>query len=237
MIDHSPLFVNEIFGPTIQGEGPALGQPCVFLRLGYCNLTCSWCDTAYTWDFQGKNGQAHDPSVEITPRRPAEVAEQLAGYLLPLVVISGGEPLLQHRALGTLLPILARKGIAVDIETNGTVVPSFDADLARRYVVSPKLAHAGNGLRARSHQAMAWFYRSGRAVYKFVCATPADLLEVAEWVERFKIQPHEVSIMPEGRTAAEVTERLKALIVPASLYGWTVTPRLHIMLWGNERGR
>ena len=44
------LVVAEIFGPTWQGEGPSAGQVAAFVRLGLCNLTCAWCDTAYTWD-------------------------------------------------------------------------------------------------------------------------------------------------------------------------------------------
>ena len=45
--------VNEIFGPTIQGEGSTVGKPCFFLRVAGCNLHCGWCDTYYTWNYEG----------------------------------------------------------------------------------------------------------------------------------------------------------------------------------------
>ena len=46
------LVVAEVFGPTFQGEGPSTGQRAGFVRLGRCNLDCSWCDTPYTWDWE-----------------------------------------------------------------------------------------------------------------------------------------------------------------------------------------
>ena len=47
--------INEIFGPTIQGEGKSAGRRVIFIRLSMCNLHCSWCDTPYTWNWEGTN--------------------------------------------------------------------------------------------------------------------------------------------------------------------------------------
>src|SRR4029450_7825218 len=59
--DRAPeLVVSEVFGPTFQGEGPSVGRRAGFVRLGRCNLDCSWCDTPYTWDWE-----RHDPAVEL----------------------------------------------------------------------------------------------------------------------------------------------------------------------------
>ena len=62
------LRVNEIFGPTFQGEGPHAGQSAVFLRTSGCNLNCSWCDTPYTWDWE-----RYDREAETHPMAPNEV--------------------------------------------------------------------------------------------------------------------------------------------------------------------
>ncbi|MGH3922689.1 MAG: 7-carboxy-7-deazaguanine synthase QueE, partial [Pseudonocardiaceae bacterium] len=60
------LLIAEQFGPTFQGEGPSVGQQALFIRLSSCNLSCSWCDTPYTWDWT-----RFDPRVE-SRRVPAE---------------------------------------------------------------------------------------------------------------------------------------------------------------------
>lgn len=85
----------EIFH-SIQGEGVSQGTPCVFLRLAGCNLACSWCDTAYSW-----NGTV--PGVRLTPEKAAELALR---YPCRRLVLTGGEPLIQQKALPALLRLL-----------------------------------------------------------------------------------------------------------------------------------
>ena len=66
------LPVSEVFGPTIQGEGPHAGRRVYFVRLGGCNLSCSWCDSAYTWD-----GETYDLREELTPSTALDVLARL----------------------------------------------------------------------------------------------------------------------------------------------------------------
>src|SRR5437588_8479601 len=116
-----PLLVAECFGPTFQGEGPSAGQQAMFIRLTRCNLSCPGCDTPYTWDWS-----RFDPAVES--RRIA--ADELIAWCLEsstqLVVITGGEPLLQQRGLAPLVASLTHAGRRVEIETNGTRTPGPD---------------------------------------------------------------------------------------------------------------
>jgi len=126
------LNVNEVFGPTVQGEGPHAGRRATFLRMAGCNLACSWCDTAYSWDWS-----RYERDRETHPTSPVDVAEDIARRGADLLVITGGEPMLQQPGLARLLPIL-RSGWGsgqVDVETNGTIVPNerLGIDL---YVVS-----------------------------------------------------------------------------------------------------
>jgi 7-carboxy-7-deazaguanine synthase len=123
-VTSTQLDVHSIFY-TIQGEGPFCGTPCVFLRLAGCNLRCPACDTEYT---EGR----YDANIEFIvkaigwARVKGIVGDHAIGdELAPggLVVITGGEPFRQE--LGPLLQLLEETGYYVQIETNGTLKPSF----------------------------------------------------------------------------------------------------------------
>ena len=105
------LKINEIYH-SIQGESTKAGLPCTFIRLTYCNLRCTYCDTAYAF-YEGK-----DMVLE-------EILSEVKRYDCPLVEITGGEPLVQKEIL-RLMEILSNEGYEVLLETSGS--------LAIRYV-------------------------------------------------------------------------------------------------------
>jgi 7-cyano-7-deazaguanosine (preQ0) biosynthesis protein QueE len=223
------LIVSEIFGPTFQGEGGSLGRRAGFLRLGHCNLTCHWCDTAYTWDWD-----RYEARAELTRMTLPQVADAVRCLGVSLLVVTGGEPLIQQRALSDLFPLLA--GVEIEVETNGTVVPAPGiVDQVARFNVSPKLAnaHVRYGKRIRS-PALHALSGTGKAVYKFVVRDTGDLQEIDRLVDEFGLAP--VYVMPEGTDPAEVTERMRELAGPVLAHGWNLTTRLHVLLWGNRRG-
>ena len=97
----------EIFA-SLQGEGPSTGKPCAFVRLSRCNLACSWCDTAYTWRFEGDNrphrdGVAYERAANQVALSGEDVADRIAALGQPRLVVTGGEPLLQAPALARML--------------------------------------------------------------------------------------------------------------------------------------
>jgi 7-carboxy-7-deazaguanine synthase len=98
------LTVNEIFY-SIQGESTYAGRPCVFVRLTACDLRCSWCDTPYA--FHEGNKRSLD-----------EVLAEVERYDCPLVVVTGGEPLLQDEVY-PLMRGLIERGRTVLVETGG----------------------------------------------------------------------------------------------------------------------
>src|ERR1700683_1233174 len=104
------MVITEIF-KSIQGEGTRAGLPCIFVRLTGCNLRCTWCDTAYA--FYGGSRQTLD---EILSR--VSSLAQHNGRRIPLVEITGGEPLLQPET-PTLAQRLLAAGYTVMIETSG----------------------------------------------------------------------------------------------------------------------
>ena len=100
------LKVNEIYA-SIQGESSYSGLPCVFIRLTGCNLRCSWCDTAYAF-YEGS-----DLTLE-------DIIFQVENFSLPLVEITGGEPLMQENVY-PLMNALLDKGYRVMLETGGAI--------------------------------------------------------------------------------------------------------------------
>lgn len=111
------LVINEIY-LSAQGESTFAGLPCVFVRLTGCNLRCSYCDTAYAFT-EGKRQPL--PEILARIRQLAEpFAFRPAAQKLPLVELTGGEPLLQPNAL-PLMKALCDDGFTVLIETSGAL--------------------------------------------------------------------------------------------------------------------
>jgi 7-carboxy-7-deazaguanine synthase len=104
------MVITEIF-KSIQGEGTRAGLPCIFVRLTGCNLRCTWCDTAYA--FHGGTKYSLDETLQKTSAMAGEGTKRI-----PLVEITGGEPLLQPETPALAEKLLAA-GFQVMIETSG----------------------------------------------------------------------------------------------------------------------
>ena len=230
----------EIFA-SLQGEGPSAGKPCAFIRLSRCNLACHWCDTAYTWRFEGDNrlhrsGETYARAANQLTLSEDAVAARIAALGKPRLVITGGEPLLQAPALARMLALLP--GMAIEIETNGTVAPppALDA-LVHQYNVSPKLAHSGNPAElALIPERLAHWANEPRAILKFVIAEPADVEEVLLVAERHAIPAERIWLMAEGTDARTLAAREQWLAQLCLEHRLTLSKRLHIELYGDTRG-
>jgi organic radical activating enzyme len=229
-----PLLVAETFGPTLQGEGPSCGQQALFVRLSRCNLSCPSCDTPYTW-----NWQRFDIMAETHRLTAPDILDWALGYPTELLVITGGEPLLQQDLLVPLVAALTAAGRRVEMETNGTIAPAAAlVEAVTRFNVSPKLASfaaPGDAQRRINPGALRALVATGRAVFKFVVSSVTDLDEIAELQRRFDLRP--VWVMPEGTTTERLLEVMRALADEVVGRGWHLSTRLHVMLWGDARGR
>jgi 7-carboxy-7-deazaguanine synthase len=235
----------EIFA-ALQGEGASQGQASVFVRLSRCNLACHWCDTAYTWRFEGdnrphKDGLAFDRATNQITMSEEDVAAAInalgAAHLAPRLVITGGEPLLQGAALARMLEALS-SGWHVEIETNGSVPlhPALDG-LVHQFNISPKLAHSGNSaeLALPPGQLDIWA-QDPRAIFKFVVAQPDDAEQVHALARTHNIAHSRIWLMPEGRDPATLRDRMRWLADICLTHGYALTDRLHIHLYGDTRG-
>lgn len=154
------LNVMEIFH-SIDGEGIRAGELTTFIRLAGCNLACKYCDTAYS----------------INPKREAfmkmEVVDIADKVLYQNVTITGGEPLLQSEVVDLCI-VLSERGISVNVETNGTIVPPAVPDIGAGtfFTVDYKTGCSGHEdkMSARVFQRL-----SEKDVIKCVVASQQDL--------------------------------------------------------------
>ncbi|MEM1623689.1 MAG: 7-carboxy-7-deazaguanine synthase QueE [Sulfolobales archaeon] len=216
--------VSEVF-VSVQGEGPSLGVPAVFVRLAQCNLSCLWCDTKYAWS------AGEDVPVS---RVVEEVLTLLRAYSkIKLVVITGGEPLLQRDEVRELVVRLKerREYVEVEVETNCTIDPSGVLEVVDRLIVSPKLKNSGvpEGLRKCSARFKDLPDSVKSKVYlKFVIEDAKDLSEVEELVRFFDVSPSSVFLMPQASSIEELAEKLKVVVDLALKTGFRVSDRLQI---------
>jgi 7-carboxy-7-deazaguanine synthase len=223
----------EIF-VSVQGEGQSIGIPSVFCRLSLCNLDCSWCDTKYTWDWEH-----YDPKKEIIRLTVDSISERIDSFNTKNVVITGGEPLLQQNGISELTALLKKNGHSIEIETNGTITPNSSiASTVDRWNVSPKLANSGIDKNTRLDlDVLRWFVNESPAVLKFVVDDPENLTEVVELVQSLEIANDRVILMPQGTSPSAIGSKATWLVDACIKNGFRFSTRLHVLIWGDERGK
>lgn len=172
------LVVNEIF-LSLQGESTFAGLPCVFVRLTGCDLRCSYCDTAYAFN-EGRRWTLADVLTEVS--RLSGPFRAGSGKRLPIVELTGGEPLLQNNSL-PLMAALCDAGFTVLLETSGAHDISAVDPRVRR-IVDLKCPSSGEAARNRLENLP--LLRAADEV-KFVIATAEDYAWAVEQVARHKL--------------------------------------------------
>jgi len=237
------MHVSEIF-TSIQGEGLHMGRVALFIRLAGCNLDCTWCDTPQ-----------RATSVELSVDA---IRSQVVDATTQLIVVTGGEPLLQAPELEELLTSPGMCDRTWHLETNGTIFPGLD--VLRRFshiVVSPKLSSAGpQRLDPLSKWDswmgfMQWCVQHGGPVeelfcVKFVVGESTDLTQIQQLLDSIPLQVP-IVLQPEDggcETAVKIVEkqiRNMTLAIPlaamsAQAHNVRVLPRLHRLLYGDQQG-
>lgn len=242
---------------TCQGEGISMGEPCVFVRFSSCCLSCVFCDSFFTWNFEGRVKTPHKYSkpvkrdeyvIELTAEEVAKIIIDKAG-LTRRIVFTGGEPLLQQEAIAEILEILWREDSwYIEVETSGTIPLAQDLKL-NQINCSPKLESSGNSKEARDkpvvikqfldlagQEASTW---KPKLIFKFVIGKDtfdADMKEVQEWQYKYNVPNSMVYLMPEGITEEAIKEGTIFLLEKCMETGYKLSTRLHVLLYGNKRG-
>lgn len=233
--------VAEVFGPTIQGEGPAIGKPVYFVRFGGCDYRCSWCDSMH----------AVDPDkVALLPAMYSnEIIDQIQH--LPIgatdVVLSGGNPLLWD--LTAFVTDLSNLGYWIHVETQGTLFRSW-LNWVDEIIISPKPPSSGtetdptvtakflqqlDGVSKRRMGAM-------NISMKYVVFDRIDYTYVLDAVEQLGLEEVFISVgtRPED-TSEDLLERYRQIISmiwerPPAVSTIRVLPQMHVLLWGHKLG-
>jgi len=221
---------------TLQGEGVSMGEPAVFLRLHFCNLRCRYCDTPYAVfpDRPDFKTESEDWPIEDTVKR----IEGLWGCDNPKkmkrLVITGGEPLIQKGRIDLLLDRIP--SWQVEIETNGTIMPTEKQLQRCVFNCSPKLSNSGNSQEARVNGEVIKALAQVDSSFKFVVTSPEDLDEIErDYVIPFNIPIDKVILMPEGRSMEALKEHSQAVVELAKRKGYRLLSRLQIALFGDVR--
>lgn len=228
------LPVIEVFGPTIQGEGPAIGTKTMFVRTAGCDYQCSWCDSRFTWDGTEKGRK-------ITPQQVVDELLGKGGKGFEYVTISGGNPGLFGESLGALIDILHERGWKVGVETQGSVYQNWMATVDD-LVVSPKPPSSGMGTDfAVLDRVMAL----PNAVAKVVVFDDADFEYARAIHQRYPkrpmfAQPGNNLLSIAGVIMEPLMKRYSWLvgkvIGDSEMNKVRVLPQLHTLIWGNKRG-
>ena len=212
--------VNEIF-KSIQGEGPNFGKPAIFLRTAQCNLKCTWCDTKYTWDWKN-----YDFQKEVKEMTIDEVKDAILDLEIKHLVITCVEPLLQQDDLADLLSFL-KPDFYVEVETNCTILPNkMLTDLIDQWNVSPKTKNSGNPLElCENNECYYFFANQENCFFKYVVENESDIPE------------NRVQLMTQASTKEEISMKEKSISELAKLHNFSFSPRLHVAMWGSQRGK
>lgn len=243
------LLVSEAF-QSHQGEGPSAGERAFFIRLGGCNLTCRWCDTPYTWVYTERQVELHnartkyDPKTELTRQPIGAMVENVLDSNCSLIVLTGGEPLLQVDQLSMMI-----RGVNAyhdprrfEVETAGTLTAIDLVEFENvSFNVSLKLHSSGNETDRRRVPDAITFYQEladkKRAIFKFVInAVDTDLNEIELLIRQFELPRERIWLMPQGTTHLSQVAGAQQLMPIALDRGFNFTSRLHVLGYGNERG-
>jgi len=224
------LLISEIFY-SIQGEGPCIGIPAVFIRTAGCNLDCQWkvgnkiiaCDTPYA-------------RKEGTKMSFTEIVHKTINKIgfNTIVVITGGEPTLQANQIKSLISKPYWLPSHVDLETNGTIPTDMDVplkvwmNLFTHYIISPK---------SETIQNVHRLCCEGNNVYIKLVYDGSNIKFIEKARELASpLTDDRIFLMSAGTTPEELAKMDKKTIEICKRRGWRFSPRAHIYAYGKRRG-
>jgi len=234
---HKKMPIMEIFGPTIQGEGIAIGQKTMFVRTGGCDYSCSWCDSAFTWNGEEKARMMTAPDVW-------EGLKELAGGNFQHVTISGGNPALIGAPMYELVYLLKRNGMTVALETQGSRWQNW-FEMIDQLTISPKPPSSGMKTNYKTLDDIIERLELAKNVtLKVVIFDDADYAYAKNLHKNYPLIPMFLSVgnpdvkgdVSEFKLLRLYGELVDRIMWDPEMRNVRVLPQLHVLLWGNKRG-
>ena len=236
--------VAEIFGPTIQGEGPNTGIKTLFVRVAGCDFKCSWCDSKFAWKID-KDTKRYEPE-ELAK----ELVQRCRDTYTSHVILTGGNPCLY--SFGEVIDILHNNKITVDVETQGSKFPEWMSKLDL-VVISPKAP--SSGMEDVYYKISKWLDRedvNNRIAIKIPVFNNDDIefaekyYELCEYYKTdygmnidLYINVGNTNTSESGDISSRVLSDYKHLIervMESKMKRVFVMPQLHTLVWGNKQG-
>ncbi|MGG0719571.1 7-carboxy-7-deazaguanine synthase QueE [Robertmurraya massiliosenegalensis] len=239
----SKIPVMEIFGPTIQGEGMVIGQKTMFVRTAGCDYSCSWCDSAFTWDGSGK-----DLIKQMTAEEIWQELKRIGGEGFSFVTLSGGNPALLKN-LSYLIELLKENHIEIGLETQGSKWQDWFLQIDQ-LTISPKPPSSGMVTDFEALDEIIKRYVNadlGNISLKVVIFDEADFSYAKKIHLRYPTLPFYLQV---GNDDSQTTNTQGLVHHLLNKYEWLINktiedqelknvrvlPQLHTLIWGNKRG-
>ena len=236
----SKIPVLEIFGPTIQGEGMVIGQKTMFIRTAGCDYSCSWCDSAFTWD-----GSAKEQVRQMAPEEIWNELVEIGGENFSHVTISGGNPVLLKN-IQFLLTVLKENGIRTAIETQGSKWQEWLLQI-EEVTISPK--PPSSKMKTDFTMLDSVIHKLERKDFslKVVVFEEYDFEYAVKVHKRYPQVPFFLQVGNDdtktvddaalNKNLLQKYERLIEKVVQCKeMNDAKVLPQLHALVWGNKRG-
>ncbi|MFC4403429.1 7-carboxy-7-deazaguanine synthase QueE [Gracilibacillus xinjiangensis] len=232
--------VLEIFGPTIQGEGMVVGRKTMFVRTAGCDYSCSWCDSAFTWD-----GSSKEDIQQLECQEILKELKKIGGENFDHVTISGGNPAL-IASIDELVDLLHQHGIEVALETQGSRWQDWFKKIDD-LTISPKPPSSQMKTNWHILDEIVERLKENHISLKVVIFNKSDLMYAEKVHQRYPGIPFFLQVgnddleeMESDHLALSLLKKYQWLIDQVvssnTLNHVRVLPQVHALVWGNKRG-
>lgn len=230
--------VAEIFGPTIQGEGPNVGIKTLFVRVAGCDFKCNWCDSKFAWHID----------TQTMVCEPEQLFDKVFQRCIETntshVILTGGNPCLYN--FESFIDLCHEQSISVDVETQGSILPKW-LSYVNLVVISPKAPSSGQP--DVFENVKQWLQKYAHLCIDVAIKIPVFNDEDFEFVKRYSVLTDYTTKLyisvgntdtgEQGDISKRILTDYQKLIdkvMKSELKNVYVLPQVHTLVWGNKQG-